>query len=199
MHRVRFLFIILFAVCCFTQISAGDIVVNEFMAGNVQFLENPDMPGNYPDWIELYNNSAERIHLGGLYLTDNEGNYTKWIIPEGLSIASKGFIVFYADGFPGLGITHTNFKLSSQGGVIMLIDRDGQTLLDSIVYGQQIADVSRGRFPDGGETWQFMPEPTPGMTNIEGFSKLCEQASFSHQHGFYSEAFQLSLNSSSRA
>ena len=196
MHRVRFLFISLFAVCFFAQIIAGDIVVNEFMAGNVQFLENPDMPGNYPDWIELYNNSAERIHLGGLYLTDNEGNYTKWIIPEGLSIASKGFIVFYADGFPGLGITHTNFKLSSEGGFILLIDRDGQTIHDSIFYDRQVADVSRGRFPDGGETLHFMKGPTPGEANFEGYSQLCEQASFSHQHGFYSEAFQLSLNSS---
>lgn len=48
-----------------------DIVLNEFMAGNAGFLEDPDEPDEFPDWLELYNPTAFAQDLGGLFLTDN--------------------------------------------------------------------------------------------------------------------------------
>ncbi|MCK4992052.1 MAG: CotH kinase family protein, partial [Bacteroidales bacterium] len=166
------------------------------MTGNVQFLENPEMPGNFPDWIELYNGSDVQIDLTGLFLSDDTGNLTKWKIPLGLRIPSKGFLLIYADNYPGLGINHAGFKLSSVQGLVLLVDRDGKTPIDSIGYDQQIGDVSWGRFPDGGSIFHFMEEPSPLKANIEGYSQVCEQASYSHLHGFYTEPFLLTFESS---
>ncbi len=196
MLRVRLLVFTVFVVCFFAQGIAADLHINEFMSGNVEFLENPDLPDDYPDWIELYNSSDVEIYLGGYYLTDNADNPDKWKIPDLLNIPAKGYMVFYADGMPGLGRTHTSFKLSSGGGDLLLVDKDGLTVLDSITYGQQIGDVSRGRFPDGTDTWHYMPSPSNGKTNTEGYAELCEQAAFSHSHGFYTNPFQLTLSSS---
>jgi hypothetical protein len=179
----------------FTELKAAEIVINEFMASNVSFLENPDLEGDTPDWLELFNSGTEEISLAGLYLSDNVENYTKWEIPQGVKITPGGFLIFFADGSPGLGDNHANFKLSSAGGFILLVDRDGLTVVDSIFYGRQKSDVSKGRFPDGGEVFQFMESPSPGTTNQVGFEQQCEQATFSHAHGFYSESFQLQLSS----
>ncbi|HSW02608.1 MAG TPA: PEP/pyruvate-binding domain-containing protein [Sedimentisphaerales bacterium] len=60
----------------------GGLVINEFMADNEQTLEDPVDPGDYPDWIELYNASDETIVLNGLYLTDDITRPTLWQIPS---------------------------------------------------------------------------------------------------------------------
>ena len=56
------------------------LVINEFMASNGTTIENPAQPGDFPDWIELYNASDQPIALDGMYLTDDMENPTKWQI-----------------------------------------------------------------------------------------------------------------------
>ncbi|MBN2317275.1 MAG: hypothetical protein JXM79_25345, partial [Sedimentisphaerales bacterium] len=56
------------------------LVINECMADNETFLEDPAEPGEYPDWIELYNGSDDTVFLNGLFLTDDLNNPTKWQI-----------------------------------------------------------------------------------------------------------------------
>lgn len=56
------------------------LVINEFMADNKTTLEDPCDPGQYADWIELYNASDEIVTLNGLYLTDDANDPTKWQI-----------------------------------------------------------------------------------------------------------------------
>ncbi len=58
------------------------LVINEFMASNSQGLEDPNNPGSYPDWIELYNGSDAVISLNGLFLSDDVNNPMKWQIPH---------------------------------------------------------------------------------------------------------------------
>ncbi|UCD49215.1 MAG: hypothetical protein JSW27_16990 [Phycisphaerales bacterium] len=58
------------------------IVINEFMAGNRETIEDPDEAGQYPDWIELYNASNTSITLNGMYLTDDVNEPTRWQIPQ---------------------------------------------------------------------------------------------------------------------
>ncbi len=57
------------------------LVINELMAANTQTIQDPCEPGEYPDWIELYNASDRAIVLNGLYLTDDVNEPTKWQIP----------------------------------------------------------------------------------------------------------------------
>lgn len=141
------------------------LFVNEFMAANATGLEDADEPGEFPDWIEIYNGSASAVPLEGKFLTDDLLDLTKWKVPAGVSVPAGGFIVFLADDDGTQGPQHTNFKLSQSGDAIAIVDTDGVTILDSIVFDQQIEDVSYGRFPDGSSEWGFHESPTPGAPN----------------------------------
>ncbi|MBN2132905.1 MAG: CotH kinase family protein, partial [Sedimentisphaerales bacterium] len=162
------------------------VVINEFLASNTEYMADPQ--GQYDDWIELYNLGAEPVDVGGLYLTDNLSVPAKWQIPPDApvltTIPAGGFLVIWADNDladPGL---HAPFLLSAGGEELALVDVDGVTLIDSIRFGQQITDVSYGRFPDGTDTWSQMMFPTPGGPNIRVFQGVAAEPRISPDHGF---------------
>jgi len=142
------------------------LVINEFMASNRTILEDPAEAGAYPDWIELFNGGSATIDLGGLFMTDDLQNKTQWQIPPGIILAPGDFVILYADNDDSQGNDHTSFKLDSLGETLALVDADGDTVLDSIVFDQQLEDVSFGRFPDGQGSWGYLTEPTPGAPNL---------------------------------
>jgi len=57
------------------------LFINEFMADNETTIVDPEEPGEYADWIEIYNAGATPIDLGGMYLTDDINEPDKWMIP----------------------------------------------------------------------------------------------------------------------
>lgn len=59
------------------------LFINEFMADNISTIQ--DNFGQYNDWIELYNAGPTAIDLGGMYLTDDINEPTKWMIPYGIT------------------------------------------------------------------------------------------------------------------
>jgi hypothetical protein len=140
------------------------LVINEFMASNHTTLEDPDELGEFPDWIELYNGTAGTIDLEGMYLTDEFQDLTKWRIDAGVSIEPGQYLIFYADDDGTQGVYHTNYQLNVNGEIIVLVDSDGKTIIDSILFDGQLEDVSYGRFPDGDGSWSFQI-PTPGSPN----------------------------------
>ncbi len=139
--------------------------LNEVMASNVVSLEDPAEPGEFPDWFEIQNPAAVAVDVGGVYLTDDPLLHTKYEIPAGVVVPAQGRLVFYADEDPEQGPLHTNFKLAGTGEVLQIYDRDGVQQVDALAFGPQVADVSYGRYPDGGGPWDFMPTPTPGLPN----------------------------------
>ena len=54
------------------------LVINEFMADNDTFIQDPN--GDYDDWIEIYNYGDEAINMAGMFLTDNLYIPNKWQI-----------------------------------------------------------------------------------------------------------------------
>ncbi len=112
-----------------------------------------DQNGEFDDWIELYNNSADPINLNNMYISDNLTTPYKWRLPDSV-IAADDFIILWADNDVQNGI-HTNFKLSSLGESIVLSNSDG-TVLDSISFGLQNNDITYGRYPNGTGSFQFM-------------------------------------------
>ena len=128
----------------------GPVVINELMALNSSTLADPQ--GDFDDWIELHNASAHEVDLSGMYLTDSEGEPRKWAFPEGAAIPAWGYLVVWADGddgaAPGL---HTDFRLSGDGEVLLLVDADarGNRILDYVRFDRQEPDVSYGRLPNG--------------------------------------------------
>jgi len=139
--------------------------INEFLASNDSI--NTDERGEYEDWVELYNAGAEPLDVGGMYLTDDLSQPTKWRIPQGTLIPPGGFLLIWTDDDEGDGPLHTGFKLSKDGEEIGLFDRDANAnaLIDRVIFGAQITDISTGRSPDGGANWVTFISPTPGTCN----------------------------------
>ncbi len=142
------------------------LYINEFMADNDTFIEDPDEAGAYEDWVELYNPGTEAIDLSGMYMTDDPTDPVQWQFPSGMTIDAGGYLVVWADKDTDQGDAHAAFKLSTDGETIALYNTDGATLIDSIEFGVQTTDVSYGRYPDGTESWGSMATPTPGAANV---------------------------------
>ncbi len=141
--------------------------VNEVMASNGNFLEDPVEPGEFPDWFEIYNPIATAVDVGGIYVTDDPLIPTKYQIPSGVTIPALGYYLMYADNDSAQGPEHTNFKLAGgTGEALAIYDRDGVTQIDILTFGPQVANVSYGRYPDGAGPFDFMPSPTPGAPNL---------------------------------
>ncbi len=144
------------------------VTINEFLASNDNGLVDPDDPGEYPDWIELYNSAVVPYDLSGKYLTDDLTIPDRQRIADGIVIPANGYVLFYADGEPEQGPYHLNFKLEKNGESIGLYEATptGIKKLDEVVFGEQKSNVSSGRYPDGSATWQETGAPTPRRPNI---------------------------------
>jgi hypothetical protein len=143
------------------------LLINEFMASNTVTLVDPDDPGDYPDWIEIYNTSNAEIDLGGIFLTDDLTMPDRHRIADGVVIPARGYLLLYADGQPQQGPRHLNFKLEKNGESIGLFEAtvNGLKRLDERIFGIQAQDVSEGRYPNADDSWQALSAPTPGGPN----------------------------------
>jgi hypothetical protein len=76
----RLAFCIIFFANLFFNTAIAQVFINE--GSNRNYSSIADEDGEYPDWIELYNASADTIHLSNYSLTDDLANPTKWIFPN---------------------------------------------------------------------------------------------------------------------
>jgi hypothetical protein len=142
------------------------LYINEIMTANQGALINPNQPGNYPDWFELYNPGPNPALLDGLFLTDNRDTPTKYQIPTaGLIIPPGGFLIFYADNEPNLGPQHTNFQLAREGEYLAIFGNAELDPIDEYEFGELSINGVWNRFPDGGETWVHTACYSPGAAN----------------------------------
>src|SRR5690554_272638 len=85
-------------VSCSNKIKNPDWVINEVMVTNeTNFMDNF---GQRSAWIEIYNNTAGTMDLGGRYLTNDHNNPTKYAIPRGdilTRIKPHQHALFWAD------------------------------------------------------------------------------------------------------
>ena len=141
--------------------------INEFLAVNDTCC--PDEMGEYDDWIEIFNVGSDPINIGGMYITDDLSDPTAWQIPsttpDSTTIDPGEFLLLWADNNSEQGILHIEIKLSGNGEQIGLFESDGSSIIDSLSFGVQTANVSLGRIPDGGGSWSYFDDPSPGNTN----------------------------------
>jgi hypothetical protein len=134
----------------------ADVVLNEIAADNASSVNNG---GAFPDWVELYNRSANPVNLTNWSLTDS-GNARKFIFPA-TNLPAGGYLVVWCDtntAAPGL---HTGFALGKAGENLFLYDANTNRV-DAVSFGQQITDLTLGRVAD---QWQ-LTQPTPNAVNV---------------------------------
>ncbi len=173
----------------------GSLVINELMASNSSTIQDPQ--GEYDDWIEIYNAGQNAINIGSMYLSDDLSEPTKWQIPSNspsaTTIPARGYVLIWADNESADAGFHAGFKLDADGGEVVLFDRDGVTLVDSVTYDKQHANISFGRYPNASNTLQFMASPTPGSINGSGYLGLVSELTFSYNRGFYNAPFSVTI------
>ncbi len=215
-YSVLLLFTLVTATNLFAQTNPR-VFINEILASNL--TTNPDMVdfGDFSDWIELYNDEAVTVNIGGFFLSDDFSIPMKWQFPANTIIPAKGFYLVWADdlnNIPGKSYIrdwwpnnisyttkwcHTNFKLNKGGDKIGLFNASG-TVIDSLIFPNQTTDVSFGRQPDGSGTLLHFGEPTPSASNSSiGLNAVSfsGEVIFSQEGGFYQNSIQLTLSSNS--
>lgn len=123
----------------------NDVVINELLASNLE--TQADQEGEFDDWIELYNNTNTDIALNGYYLTDDNADIMKWAFPDTV-IEAEGYLIVWADKDDLQTGLHANFKLSSAGESVYLVNSAFE-VVNYVDFSIQTTDVAYARFPNG--------------------------------------------------
>jgi Na+-transporting methylmalonyl-CoA/oxaloacetate decarboxylase gamma subunit len=164
--------VVLLSALFFSAVQAQQVTsmrINEVLVINEDnFVDNY---GKRSGWIELYNNSAGTINIGGCYLTNDPNNPKKYPVPKGdvlTKIPPGQHVLFWADGMADHGTFHVNFTLNpAKENYIALYNTDGKTLVDKItIPAGQKPNISYGRRIDGKEEWAQLAKVTPSTNNL---------------------------------
>jgi len=198
--KLRALVLVLFSVGINTPVLAQGgipLVINELIASNGSDGGFADPQGDYDDWIEIYNSGDAAIDMGGMYLTDDLNEPTRWQIPDNspveTTISAHGYLLIWADNDIADGTLHAGFSLSKDGEQIGLFASNGTTMIDTIVFGEQITNISYGRYPDAGDDLRFFTSPTPAAENQRAYLGVVQAPEFSHERGFYDRSFNVTI------
>jgi hypothetical protein len=130
-------------------VRAQGLLVTEVMTDNSKTLFDEDKDSS--DWVEIFNSGDTEVSLDGYYLTDDSDELTLWRFPD-VQLPAKKFLVVFCSGNdyrdPARPL-HTSFRLASEGGELLLVAPDGNTIITRYGgYPEQLADTSYGMFFD---------------------------------------------------
>jgi hypothetical protein len=136
--------------------------LNEVLVRNQTAVEHA---GQFPGYVELYNDGGVPIALDGVRITTSLQGGSTFVFPAGTVLDPEAFLLLWADARftePGW---HLGFSLSHTGGALHLVGKTTfptPEVLNSVNYGLQVTDLSIGR--DGSGSWT-LNVPTPGTAN----------------------------------
>ena len=138
------------------------VMISEVLAVNAAAYANG---AAHPDFVELHNPGAVAVDLSGWMVSDDPLQPFRFQLPPGTVLAAGARLMLLAD-LPGTdpGI-HLGFKLSGNGGAVLLSKdpAQGGALVDRVDYGLQVPDLSIARL-GATLTWN-LALPTPGAAN----------------------------------
>ncbi len=128
-----------------------------------------DECGTRSAWIELYNPSAATVNVGGVFLSDDPSQPTKYPVRIGSRksiVPPYQTFVIFLDGKAKQGVHHVDLTLdSTTTNTIYLYEEDGVTLIDQLTVPPMDADVSYARIPDGKGDFRMTTSATPDELN----------------------------------
>ena len=170
------------------------VVISEFMADNKNTIHDED--GDSPDWIEIFNPTANDMNLAGWALTDDPKNLVEWQFPN-VTLAANSYLLVFASGKDRtnvIGRLHTNFQLASSGEFLALVDRQTNIMSSfTPVYPPQEKDVSYGRDRFSQDVVGYFTTPTPGAPNSTVGTGFSTKVQFAAEGGTFTTAFALGL------
>ncbi len=171
-----------------------ELVINEVCSNNYTVCE--DINGEWPDYIELHNLTAETIDLENYYLSDgNKGKVKNQLAGR---IEPGGYMLLWADGAEESDGTFLSFKLDSENGERLYLSDSFGSIVDEVTVPPLAYNTVYARANDG-ERWGIFT-PTPGRENASAQAVLPENLQspvFSCESGFYEESFYLEMSSES--
>lgn len=144
------------------QAKAGDIVINEIMASNVDEYVSPAF--QFDGWIEIYNPTDRTVGLNGLWFSDDVQDKKKWKSPANMGVVpANGYKTIWFDS-NDICNTSVGWKLDVDGGQIF-ISNDNGDIICTATYPASMERISYARTTDGCEEWATTDSPTPGKSN----------------------------------
>ena len=177
-----------------TPVRQAALVFNEVLPA-IDFRDDStvrDDKGERIPWLEVYNRGDTTLDLGGYSISVPVDYEHRWNFPA-ISLAPGEHLRIWGNGEAE---NHTKDDLYSSiylraSRVLDLRDTDGD-LLDRVDLSGFPADVSYGRYPDGGEWAYVYSAPTPGESNPvgdNGFALNCETASLGLGNTLHAQSF----------
>ena len=142
------------------DVAHGHLEISEILAVNDTVYEHD---GTFPDLVELHYDGPAAMDLSGWMLSDDAEEPAKFVFPAGVTMSPGDRLVLFADTAPSTSGLHLGFALGAQGDELYLCDRDG-ALIDSVVFGRQLPDLSIGRL--GHDRQWHLARPSFGLANV---------------------------------
>lgn len=142
------------------------IRINEYMTNNTSLVKA--FNDKFYSMVELYNYGDEDINLEGFYLSDREDNVTKYKIPNVL-LRKNEYLIIYCSGLDKIDKDeiHTNFKLNSGDGMIIL-SSPNKSLVDKTNIEELDNNTSFGLYNG---KWHVYYKPSFGIENNGDYGK----------------------------
>lgn len=156
-----------------SYIKMGNLYINEIVASNSYSFKDND--GEYSDYIEIFNDNDYDVNLLNYRLTDSLYEANKWVFPD-ITINSKEYLVIFASGknkCDKKDKCHTNFKLSSVGETVSLIDSTGN-IISRVAFENLLNDYSLSYVKNK----YIVTKPTPGKENDENEIKRNDSSKY---------------------
>ncbi|MBK8498453.1 MAG: CotH kinase family protein [Flavobacteriales bacterium] len=174
-------------------VSRAQVLINEVSAANWDMIF---LGGEYEDWVELYNAGGSTVDLSGWYLSDDDAQPDKWMVPAGITIAGGGHLLMVCSGKNTVitGMPHTSFKLTQTKQEFVVLADPTLNVVSSFQFTQPTQkNHSWGRTTDGAATWSIFLTPTPATANAAPLSYYAPTPSIAPAAGGYGGPVNVSI------
>ncbi len=143
-----------------SQLDAAICCLNEVLRSNIASVV--DESGRHSAWLELYNPRGVAVSLGGLHVTDDPAQPTKWALPA-TNVPARGFLLLWLDGHPERGALHAPFGVGA--APFLQLRQYTTNVIDQLQAPALAADMSYGMYLDYGSAARVFLVPTPRAEN----------------------------------